>query len=177
MKKQRAEIIKIATAPVKLYLGRVSGPEGYTKVEINSAKFSAGLFALKNAAGTVEEVACEHLFHLVPGPLRGQFMDEIYRVLVPGGKLTLSVPYYSHMRAVQDFMHAWPPVCEASFLYFNKAWREQNKIDYPMVCDFDFSYGYQIEPEASTKNDETRAVWIKRYLNSVTDLTAVLVKK
>ena len=176
MKKPQSEVVKIVE-PAKLYLGRVAAPEGYTKVPLNTAEFSDGSFKLKNKNETVSEIVCEHLFHLIPGPFRGGFMDEISRALIKGGKITLSVPYYSHMRATQDFMHAWPPVSEASFLYFNKEWRSVNKIDYPLTCDFDYSYGYQVGPETSAKNDETRTFWIARYLNAVTDITVVLVKK
>lgn len=164
---------KLKQAPqVKLYLGRQNTPEGFTK-----ASYDSEFTKWNHKAGTVDEIVCEHIFHLVPGPTRGKFMDEVHRILKTGGKILISVPYYSHMRAVQDFMHAWPPVCEASFLYFNKQWREANKIEYPMTCDFDFSYGYSAESETAAKNDETRAFWIKHYTNSVTDLQAVLTKK
>lgn len=169
--------ISSPAAPIKLYLGRQNTPEGFTKGEFRIDDLTTGNFKLKAASESVEELSCEHLFHLVPGPARGKFMDEISRVLITGGKANFSVPYYSHMRSVQDFMHAWPPVCEASFLYFNKQWREQNKIDYPLTCDFDFTYGYQLDSEAATKNDETRTFWIKHYTNSITDLMVSLTKK
>ena len=160
------------SGPVRIYLGRQNVPEGFTK-----ASYDANSIKWNHKADSVDEVICEHIFHLVPGPQRGQFMDDLCRILKSGGKVLVTVPYYSHMRAVQDFMHAWPPVCEASFLYFNKQWREVNKIEYPMTCDFDFTYGYQADPETATKNDETRNFWIKHYTNAVTDLQVALTKK
>ena len=177
MKKQPKKVTPVAPKLIKLYFGRLNTPEGFVKAKFSIDDISKGIFKLNNVNESIEEISCEHLFHLVPGPFRGQFMDELFRVLVKDGKLNISVPYYSHMRAVQDFMHAWPPVCEASFLYFNKEWREQNKIDYPMICDFNFTYGYQVDPETANKNDETRTFWIKHYTNAVTDLQVVMTKK
>jgi hypothetical protein len=105
-------------------------------------------------------------------------MDELYRVLVVGGKCQIWVPYYSSMRSVQDPTHAWPPVAESSFLYFNKEWRKQNLLDhYPVRCDFDFSYSYLVDGIWGMRNDETKAFAIRNYLNSVTDLQVELVKK
>jgi hypothetical protein len=159
----------------KLYFGRGNVPDGFTKIDLGLDKSSFPSF--QYADETVEEIVCEHMFHLVPGHLRGKFMDEIYRLLIPTGKLSLSVPYYNHMRAVQDFMHAWPPICEASFLYFNKQWRETNRIEYQVACDFDFSYGYSVEADTAGRNEETRSFWLKHYVNAATDLQVVMTKR
>jgi len=159
----------------KIYFGRGNLPQDFNKVDLglDSAKFPSYPFD----DGSVSEITCEHMFHLIPGPMRGKFMDELYRLLIPAGKINISVPYYHHMRAVQDFMHAWPPLCEASFLYFNKTWRETNRIDYSVKCDFDFSFGYSVEQETANRNEETRSFWIKHYMNAATDLQVVLTKR
>lgn len=105
-------------------------------------------------------------------------MDELWRVLIPEGKVTIIVPYWSSMRSVQDFTHEWPPVAESSFLYFNKTWREQNKIDhYLCKCDFDFGYGYIADPETAGRNTESQSFWIKHYTNAISDLQVVLTKR
>ena len=171
MKKAKKSVKK--QSEVKLYIGRLEPAAGFKKVSIAPVAPMKLMFQ----ENSVDEITVEHIFHLVPGPMRGAFMDECFRILKVGGKLTISVPYYSHMRAVQDFMHAWPPVCEASFLYFNKGWREANKIDYDLHCDFDFGYGYSAEQETASKNDETRNFYIKHYVNAVTDLIATLTKR
>lgn len=106
-------------------------------------------------------------------------MDELWRVLVPGGKCTFIVPYWSSARAVQDPLAAWPPLCEQSFLYFNKKFREDNKIQalYEIRCDFDFGFGYSLDNETATKADDTRPFWTKHYVNAINDLQLVVTKR
>lgn len=136
--------------------------------------------------GVVAEVYCSHFFEHIPGPTRFSWMDELWRVLKPpsspgakdGGTATILVPYYSSMRAVQDPTHAWPPVCEASFLYFNRQWRVDNKLDhYPVSCDFDFTFGHALAPDVAMKNDEARAFALGHYINAAADLQVILTKR
>ncbi len=127
---------------------------------------------------TVEEVHCSHFFEHVPGELRFRFMDELYRIMVPDGKATFITPYWSSSRSVQDPTHQWPPVTEASYLYFNKGWREQNKLDhYPVKCDFDFSYGFMPDPETVTRNGEAQQHWMRHYVNAINDLQVTLTRR
>lgn len=128
--------------------------------------------------GEVAEVVCSHFLEHLTGEERIAFMDELWRVLAEGGKATIITPYYTSMRAVQDPTHKWPPVCEASYLYFNKGWREQNRLDhYPIRCDFDFSYGYLLAGDVAARAQEFRDYAIRSLNNSVNDLQVVLTKK
>lgn len=130
------------------------------------------------ATGSVEEVHCSHFFEHVPGPLRMAFMDELYRVLKDNAKATFITPYYSSMRAVQDPTHAWPPICEATYLYFNKSWRDANKLDhYPVSCDFDFTYGYAIDPTWAVRAHDAQAFGLKHYMNTAGDIQVTLTKR
>ena len=105
-------------------------------------------------------------------------MDELYRVMKVDAKATIICPYYASMRSVQDYSHQWPPVCEASFLYFNKGWRVQNKLDhYDVHCDFDFGYGYAMQPDWAARNDETRGFGVRHYWGVVNDVQVVLNKR
>lgn len=127
--------------------------------------------------GCVEEVHASHFFEHVPAKLRFRFMDELWRILKLGGKSQFICPYWSSMRSVQDTTHEWPPICEASFLYFNKEWRKANKLDhYPVSCNFNFSYGYGISPEWQTRSEETRSFAARNYVNSAMDLHVTLEK-
>lgn len=144
----------------------------FDQVTFDPLKFP---WPVKNAS--VEELISPMVLNYIPQNQRGQYMDEIYRVLVPEGKAHVWVPYYTSMRAIQDYAATWPPFCEASFLYFNRDWRKINHPDRNLKCNFDFSFGYQAQPETASKNEETRAFWIKHYANAVDDLRAVLVKK
>jgi hypothetical protein len=126
---------------------------------------------------SVSEMTCANVFEFVPGKDRGRFMDECYRVLVDGGKATFSVRYWNTQSAVQDYMYEWPPLTEQSFLFFNKGWRAANGLKRPLTCDFDFTYGYSVEPDTASRNDETRAFNIARYNNVVQVLQVCLIKR
>lgn len=157
--------------------------EGFVGIDIASCKgvdikHDLFKFPWPVKTGSVSEAFSSHFFEHIPGMLRGQFMDEVYRILVPGGQYTIVSPYWSSPRAIQDFTHTWPPICEQSFLYFNKNWRDVNKLDhYPVTCDFDFTYGYLPDPETASKPQETQAFYVKHYLNAISDIQVVLTKK
>lgn len=127
---------------------------------------------------SVEEVHCSHFFEHIPGKERPKFMEELYRVMKVGAKATFLVPYYSSFRAIQDFTHEWPPVCEASFLYFNKQWMKDNKLThYNVNCDFDFTYGYSVSPDWAVRSQDSQSFAFKNYLNSISDLIVTLIKR
>lgn len=141
---------------------------------------------------SVEEISSSFLYNRIQQDKRGPFLDECYRVLVPEGKLAIIIPYWSSVRAIQDFGHAWPPVAENSFWYFNKQWREAQQLtgadksvsswlefnpDYKLKCNFDVAFGYIFEGETAARSEEVRANWTKHYINAVTDLQVVLTKK
>lgn len=134
-------------------------------------------FPWPKADNSVYELICNDVFEFIPGKSRGKFMDEIYRILVTGGKATFNVRYWNTDTAIQDYMYEWPPVCEKSFLYFNKGWREANNLKRDIKCDFDFTYGYVVEPDTSARSDEVRSYNIKYYNNVVQVLQVVLIKR
>jgi hypothetical protein len=133
----------------------------------------------------VDELTCSHYVeHVKDLP---SFMDEIHRIMKSPyvnkdgekvtSKVTIICPYYSSMRAMQDPFHI-RPICEASFLYYNKQWREVNKLDhYGIKSDFDFSYGYQLSPEWATRSQEARDFAIRHYNNVITDIFVTMTKK
>jgi hypothetical protein len=129
-------------------------------------------------AESVEEARCMHFFEHLTGAERMIFMDELYRVMQRGAKVAIQVPYWSSARAIQDPTHQWPPVSETSFLYFNKGWRVDNKIDhYPIACDFDFTYGYALDPAWVTRHHEAQAFAVSHYLNAARDLVVTLTRR
>lgn len=185
--------MKKLKGPIKLDLACGDNKkEGFYGVDIAKTPsvdlvFDLFKFPWPFADNSVDEIFSSHFFEHIPGPIRGKFMDEIYRILVPAEKdgnrpikgfCQFITPYYSSMRAIQDFTHQWPPICETSFLYFNKDWRTTNKLaHYPVTCDFDFFYGYSPDPVLNTKNDEYRAFAFKNYINAIADLHVTLVKR
>ncbi len=108
-----------------------------------------------------------------------KFMDECYRILITGGKINIVAPYYTSMRCWQDYTHV-RAVSEATFLYFNAAWREQNKLThgaYNIKSDFDYTYGYNLNASFQTKSREVQDFAIKHYNNVVDDIVVNLTKK
>lgn len=122
-----------------------------------------------------DEILCSHYVEHVVNLIG--FMDEIYRIAKKGCKVTVIAPYYSSMRAVQDPTHV-RSICEASFLYYNKQWREANKLDhYGIKSDFDFQYGYMLSPEWASRAQEARDFAIKHYINVINDIQVTLTKR
>ena len=129
---------------------------------------------------SVDEVRCSHYFEHIPGLDRPKFMDELHRILKKGATATILVPYAGSNRSIQDYTHAWPPVCAESFLYFNKKWRTDNKLThglYEMKCDFDFGYGFALDGDWIPRAQEAQQFAVKHYHNAVTDIQITLTKR
>ncbi len=201
MPSTRKKAKSLNTEPLKLSLGCGDNkPEGFAGVDIArtaSADYVVDLlkFPWKEFAdNSVDEIECSNFVEHIPhGNSRHdpffQFFDEMYRILKPAefdpanpniplrGFARITCPYYSSMRAWQDPTHQ-RAVSEASFLYLNKQWRLDNRLDhYPISCDFDFSYGYLLTPEWQNRNQEAQAFAIQHYFNVVTDIQLQLVKR
>jgi SAM-dependent methyltransferase len=130
--------------------------------------------------GAVESIHTSHFFEHLSGPERVPFMEECYRVLKDGGQMVVVCPHWNSMRAYGDPSHQWPPICEWTFLYFNKGWRETNLLThgmYDMKCDFDFSYGYALDQDLTVKNNDYQQMAIKHYNNAVMDIHLTLTKR
>lgn len=128
--------------------------------------------------GSVDEVHSSHFLEHLDGEERIAFMEELYRVLKPGGTAVIITPYWSWAGAVQDPTHKWPPIVEQSYHYFNKALREQMGVDfYPITCDFDLSFDFsvlrQFAQVPKTELDRARL----HSLNVVAEIRATLVKR
>lgn len=151
-------------------------PKIIEKVDIYEDLKEPTVFPWPHKDKSISEINCRGVFEYVPGKLRGRFMDEIFRVLTDDGKASISVPYWNHAMGVQDFMYEWPMLCEQSFLYFNKAWREANKVRIRLSSDFDFTYGYSMVPEVDARSDESKQFAITHYSNSIMALHVLLTK-
>lgn len=124
---------------------------------------------------SVETAVCVHYIEHTKDIIK--FMDELYRILKPGATIIIRAPYYNSMRAWQDPTHT-RVISEATFFYYNKDWREANKLDhYPIKADFDFSFGYDFTPDWAMRSEEARAFAVRHYTNVVMDIQVVLVKK
>ena len=124
---------------------------------------------------SAEDIVCNHYVEHTPDLIK--FMDEVYRILKPGGKIKENSPYYNSVRCWQDPTHL-RAISEASFLYFNKQWRDTNKLDhYNIKSDFDYTYGYDMAVEWANRSEEARNFAIKHYMNVINDIHVVLTKR
>lgn len=187
--------------PIKLSLACGGNkPEGFKGVDITKTKDTNYVLDLLTfpwhefADNSVDEIECSNFVEHIPHgdaqhDLFFQFFDEIHRILKPAefdpanpniavkGFARITAPYYSSMRAWQDPTHQ-RAISEASFLYLNKQWRIDNKLDhYPVACDFDFSYGYVITPEWQNRSQEAQTFAVQHYLNVVSDIQVLLTKR
>ena len=106
-----------------------------------------------------------------------KFMEEAYRILKPGGKFKVIVPYYANRRAFQDPTHV-RFMAETSFGYLNKQWRQFANIpQYDINCDFDMENYYQISNELTLKSEIVRKDMLEHDLNVIDDLIVDMVKR
>jgi len=200
-KKPTRKYTKSQPVSLKLSLGCGDNkPEGFKGVDLiktASADYVIDLFKFpwkEFADESVDEIECSHFVEHIPhgdgfhDPFF-QFFDEIYRILKPAefdpnnpnipikGFVNIVCPYYSSMRSWQDPTHQ-RAISEASFLYLNKQWRIDNRLDhYDVNCDFDFTYGYLVSPERQNRSAETQAFAVQHYINAVSDLQVMLIKR
>lgn len=105
-----------------------------------------------------------------------RFMNEVYRILKPDGKITIRVPYVTHVRAFADPTHT-RYLHEMSFYYFNKEWRKNNNLShYDINTDFDISFSYFIDNSLTLKSEEVRNEMFKNNWNAIMDVIVDLKK-
>lgn len=106
-----------------------------------------------------------------------KFIDEIYRILKPGGKVHIVAPYVTHVRAYGDPTHT-RYIHDMSYYYFNKEWRDQNNLDhYNIKSDFEINFSYLIDNELNLKSAEVRQKSFREDWNGIMDLIVDMVKK
>lgn len=126
---------------------------------------------------SVDEIFSSHFIEHLTGDQMMKFMEELYRIMKPNSTATFIAPYYNSMRAIQDPTHR-QFISEANFLYYNKEWRENNKLDhYGLTCNFGYSYAYHMAPEWAIREESARAFALRHYMNVVNDIQITVVKQ
>ena len=123
-------------------------------------------------------------------PQRIHFVNELHRVLIPGGSCEIITPHWCSTRAYGDLTHQWPPVSEMWFFYLNRDWRlgdkntganaPHNDIKYNpsgYSCDFAATWSYTMHPELVNRNQEFQSEAIKFSKEAAQDIIATLTKK
>lgn len=127
---------------------------------------------------SVDEVYSSHFIeHLVP-KARIHFANELYRVLKPGAKATIVVPYWASVRAYGDLSHEWPPVVQMWFAYLDKDWRKREAPHSDKYrCDFPgTTFGLLLRPELQPREAQHQTFAVQNYIEAAQDLIANMVK-
>jgi len=146
----------------------------------------SGKFMLPDCS--IWEVHCshflEHLEHNQRQPERVRFMNELWRVLIPGGVATIITPHWASNRAYGDFTHADKPVTEMFYSYLDKEWRKQeapdNDIEYNAdgySCDFEHELGHGLHPHFAERSSEEQGFALQWYRDAVVELHARLTAR
>lgn len=122
---------------------------------------------------SVEEAFCSHYVEHTPDLMA--FMDECWRVMEDGAQIRIVHPYAKSDRAFQDPTHT-RFIPEATWYYFSKEWREQQKLDhYPIVCNFQIvNIVASFNPPWDRRSAEAQQFGITHYWNVVSDLAVDL---
>jgi SAM-dependent methyltransferase len=105
------------------------------------------------------------------------FIDECYRLLVPGGIATFSSPHYASNNAWVSPLTV-RAISEASLNFASKDWREQNKFtEVPMIANFEVAGNFAVEVEAMNRSEIARGFFMKHYNNVVRAVVLTLTKK
>lgn len=127
---------------------------------------------------SVEAAYCSHFVEHI-GHEDGRdliaFMNEVWRVLEPGGLIEIWHPYGHSNRAFQDPTHKRYIVAE-TWTYFSQDWLKANQLDhYPIRCDFEqvAVVGHFSSPW-DLRSDESRQFGVQHYVNVLADLQITL---
>lgn len=127
---------------------------------------------------SVEEAHASHAVEHLTRPERIHFVNELFRVLVPGGKATIIVPHWNSTRAYGDLTHEWPPVVEFWLYYLDADWRKVNAPHNDRyTCDFKgATWGYNPHPELLSRNADYQQFALNHYKEAAQDMVATLTK-
>lgn len=129
--------------------------------------------------GSVDEAFTSHFMEHLKPEQRCFVMNELHRVLVPGGVCNLVVPHWSNSRAYGDPTHQWPPMGEFWFLYLDRRWRIHNAPHSDKKfwadgydCNFEYTLELACDSTIGPLGDQARY-----YRDVVIDLKARLVRR
>jgi len=128
---------------------------------------------------SVDRIRISHFIEHIEDPW--PFMNELHRVLKPGGQVEIYAPYYTSVRATMDASHK-QYISEMWFYYYNQEWLRSQGLDhYPITADFDFGWGYNLNQSAKAhwegRSDDAVRAAILHYNNVVDDIVVTMTAK
>lgn len=123
----------------------------------------------------VDEAFCSHFMEHVSDLVA--FINELWRVMKPGGTVRFVAPYYTSVWASQDPTHK-RAISEQTFLYFNREWRETNRLGhYPIISDFKIeTIERSLHPDFSDQSADAIAFAATHYWNVINEIAVTLRK-
>lgn len=104
-------------------------------------------------------------------------MDECWRILVPGGWMTVIVPCGRSSRAFQDPTHR-RFFMQETFFYFGRPWREANGLShYRVKCNFSGNVVGSQFVEETLRSADAQRLRHDFYWNTVLDWHAKIQKQ
>jgi SAM-dependent methyltransferase len=139
------------------------------------------------ADGSVDEIALEHVFEHLEIQDRVRFVNEAWRVMKVGGKMSILCPIWSSARAYGDPTHVWPPVGEWTGCYWERDWRlkeapHTDEVADPVngfTCDFKVTWGYGLHSSfknRSLEHQKYALAWMKEAAQDI-NFTAIKLAK
>lgn len=177
------KVIGVDFQQIQVYPRDAQGNPITTKPKINGVDVLHDLFTFPFPFKdeSVDAILCSHFFEHIPGLLRGKWMDEVYRILKPDGKMRMICPYELNIRAAQDYTHQWPPINQNTPCYFLKAWREANGLThylYDLKCDFDYNPFLMFADKIwNDKDPEPQMFGVNHYNNVCSDIVIDFIKR
>lgn len=169
-----------------------SKQEGFHGVDIAATEDADTVHDLRRypwpfADDSVEEAFCSHYVEHIPFDVirNGQatdglcaFMNECFRVMEDGAQIRIVHPYLKNNRAFQDPTHR-RFIPEETWHYFNREWREANKLDhYPIDCHFEVTGMHMIfQPPWNLRAPDAQQFALASYWNVAADLVVDLTAR
>mgnify|MGYP000069380919 CR=1 FL=1 len=133
------------------------------------------------ADGSVEEAHASHFIEHLTAVQRVRFFNNLYRVMKPGGQVTIITPHWASNRAYGDPTHQWPPVSEFGWYYLEAEWRAKNAphtdgahwVD-GYTCDFKATWGYSLHPLLAGRNSDFQQMALNFGKEAAQDMHATL---
>lgn len=123
---------------------------------------------------SVFEINCAHYIEHVND--LEKFMKECYRIMTPLGLVTLNGPYYTSVRATQDYTHV-RQLNEITMKYFDQIWLKASSLDKIYVHGVDFesiNTVFLYTNEWASRAEEARLYALKHYWNVADDIMYIL---
>ncbi len=175
----------IAVTPVRLHVACGGACQaGFVGIDVpgTGAEIEHDVSALPwpLVSSSVAEVVCADYVQRtspVGGPCDGlvAFMNELHRVLVPGGVARIVHPHARSDRALCD-PTATRLISDQTWWFFDREWRRQEEIERPQVaCDFEIvAMEAPLHLDWYQRAEPAQAFALSHYWNVVGDLEVVL---